>query len=111
MKQSSKEFLEQISDHCYGKSARYKFARTPEWSKKYAQGQLAALEYINNLCFYYLQKEKNIPEEFKEQIIGQIKKYSTMNDNDYKEGLYDALNGVLDQVNKNCSKCNLLQCS
>jgi hypothetical protein len=51
-------------------------------SEKYRDGRLTAYDYIGKLCFYFLQEEKNI---FKEQIIEQMDKYSTMNCSKYKK--------------------------
>lgn len=98
MKPTPKELLEKISGHCYVLSTRYRFARVPRWSEKYSEGQLAALEYIDKLCFHFLQEEKNIPERFREEITRQMQQNSCLNDSDYKEGLYDALNDVLDEL-------------
>jgi len=98
MKATSKELLEKISSHCYALSTRYRYAKTPHWSEKYSEGQLAALEYIEKLCFHFLQEEKNIPERFKEEISRQIQQNSCLNDSDYKKGLYDALNDILDEL-------------
>lgn len=98
MKPTSKELLEKISSHCYVLSTRYRFSRTPHWSEKYSEGQLAGLEYIGKLCFHFLQEEKHIPVRFREEILKQMQQHSCLNDSDYKDGLYDALNDVLDQM-------------
>ncbi|MEA3397785.1 MAG: hypothetical protein U9R05_10025 [Chloroflexota bacterium] len=98
MKPSPKELLEKISSHCYVLSTRYRYARAPHWSEKYSEGQLAALEYIDKLCFHFLQEEKNIPERFRAEITKQMQQNSCLNDSEYKNGLYDALNSVLDEL-------------
>lgn len=99
MKPTSKEFLEKISSSSYAKSTTYKFKTEKlNLSEKYIDGRLAAYDYINNLCFYYLQEEKSIPERFREQVNKQMKQNSCLNDSDYKDGLYDALNDVLDEL-------------
>lgn len=100
MKPAPKELLEKISSQCYALTTRYKYAREPNWSEKYSEGQLAALKYIDKLCFYFLQEQKNIPQRFREEIIRQMKQNSCLNDSDYKEGMYDALNAVLDEFVK-----------
>ncbi len=98
MKPTSNKFLEQISNKSYILSTRYRFARTPLWSKKYAEGQLAGLEYINKLCFYYTQEEKSVQKRFREQVLKQMQQNSCLMDSEYKDGLYDALNDVLDEL-------------
>jgi len=54
------------------------------------------LGYINELTFYYLQQEKRIQDEFHTQILKQMKQNSCLDDTDYKQGIYDALNEILD---------------
>ena len=100
MKTSSKEMLEKMSGLFYARSTHYRYNKHPGFSEKYRDGRLAAYDYISDLCFYFLQEEKHINERFKEHIVEQIDKYSTMNDSEYKKGLYDALNDVLDEFEK-----------
>lgn len=100
MKPTPTELLEKISSHCYVVSTRYRFAKTPHWSKKYSEGQLAGLEYIDKLCFYFLQEEKSIPVRLRDEIMKQVQQYSCLNDCDYKNGLYDALNDILEKYCK-----------
>ena len=99
MKHTSKEFLEEISKNCSNQITYYTFNRsTLKVSDKYREGRLAALKYIGELIFYYLQEEKSIKHRFKEQILKQMRQNSCLNESDYKEGLYDALNDVLDEL-------------
>ena len=43
-----------------------------------------------------MQQEKKIQQEFHEQILKQIQQNACLNDSEYKDGLYDALNEILD---------------
>jgi len=96
MKTTSKELLEIVSKHCYNQLTLYRFNTTTlQVSDKYREGRLTALEYLNELSYYYLQEEKSIEKQFKEQIIRQLTLYSCLDDTEYKRGLYDALNEVL----------------
>ncbi|WP_223897663.1 hypothetical protein [Sulfurovum sp. TSL1] len=96
MKPTSKELLEAVSKHCYNELTLYKFnTATLHISDKYREGRLTALEYLTELTYYYLQEEKKIGEEFKQQISKQLKRYDCLDDTEYKRGLYDALNVVL----------------
>jgi hypothetical protein len=102
MKSTSKEFLEKISSLYYAKSTHYRYNKTIlKMSDKYVEGRLTGYDYINELCFYFLQEEKNIPEKFKEQIQKQMQQNTCLNDGDYKDGIYDVLNDVLEEI-KNC---------
>ena len=96
MKCSSKEFLETVSRHCSNQLTYYKFnTSTLKVSHKYREGRLAALEYLGELIYYYLQAEKKIHQDFHEQIRKQMEHYSCLAENDYKQGLYDALHETL----------------
>lgn len=97
MKPTSKEVLEKISNHCANQLTLYRFNKTTlQISDKYREGRLTALEYLGKLTYYYLEEEKRIQEEFAEQIMKQLKLHSSLQDTEYKRGLYDALNEVLD---------------
>jgi len=96
MKPTSKELLEAVSKHCYNELTLYKFNNTTlDVSDKYREGRLTALEYLTELTYYYLEEEKKIEEEFKKQVLKQLKLNDCLDDTEYKRGLYDALNVVL----------------
>lgn len=100
MKYTSKELLEEISKNCSNQITFYTFNKnTLHISDKYREGRIAALKYVGELIFYYLQEEKNIKSKFREQILKQMKQNSCLMESDYKNGLYDALNSVLDELN------------
>ncbi len=97
MSLTSKELLEEVSRHCSNQLTLYKFNTTTlQVSEKYREGRLTALEYIGELVFYYLQEEKKIQHDFCEQIVKQLKLHSCLEDTEYKRGLYDALNEILE---------------
>ena len=97
MRSTSKEVLEKISKHCSNQLTLYKYNTTTlQISEKYREGRLTALEYLGELTYYYLQEEKRIQKQFKEQVTKQLKLNSCLDDTEYKRGLYDALNEVLD---------------
>ena len=101
MKLTSKKLLEEVSSHCSNQITFYTFNKTTlNVSNKYREGRLTALKYIGELIFYYLQEEKNIKNKFREHILTQMKQNSCLNDSEYKDGLYDALNDILDEVAK-----------
>ncbi len=100
MKPTSKEVLEKVSKHCANQLILYKFnTGTLKISKKYREGRLTALEYLSELSYYYMQEEKQIQQYFREQILKQMQDYSCLDESEYKHGLYDGLNDVLDEIN------------
>ncbi len=97
MKPTSKEVLERVSKHCSNELTMYKFNTTTlQVTDKYRKGRLTALKYIGDLTFHYLQAEKHIQQEFHDQILKQMQSNSCLEDTDYKDGIYDALNDLLD---------------
>ena len=101
MKPTSKELLEEVSKHCSNQITLYRFNKnTLQITDKYREGRLTALKYIGELIFYYLQEEKSIKDRFREQLHKQMKQNSCLMDSQYKDGLFDALNNVLDEVSK-----------
>ncbi len=100
MKKTSKEILEIISKHCHNELTYYRFNKsTLQVSDKYREGRLTALKYIGELVYYYLQEEKKIQEAFNAQIHKQLEKYSTLEENEYKRGMFDALEMIVENYN------------
>ncbi len=102
MTPGSKEYLESVSKHCYAKMTYYRFNTTTlKVSDRYRAGRLKALTYVSELTYRYLQEEKKIQEAFQEHLITQMKEHLLMlEDKEYKKGLYDTLNEVLNYKNK-----------
>jgi len=99
MKPTTKEILETLSKNCSNQLILYKFNKnTLNISDKYREGRLTGLEYIGNLTFFFMQEEKRIQLLLREEILKQMKVYSCLEETEYKEGLYDALNDTLDQI-------------
>jgi len=95
---TSKEFLSELSSHIFTQITMYRFNKnTLKVTDKYREGRLAALKYASELSYYYMQIEKNLPRQFREQIDRQMKSNSCLLDGEYKRGLYEGLNDVLDQ--------------
>lgn len=99
MKPTTKEILETISKNCSNQLILYKFNKnTLNISDKYREGRVTGLQYIGNLTFFFMQEEKRLQSLFREEIVKQMKAYSCLEETEYKEGLYDALNDTLDQI-------------
>ncbi|QOR61176.1 hypothetical protein ACM66Z_10880 [Sulfurovum sp. ST-21] len=98
---TSKDFLSSVSNHIYSQITMYQFNKnTITETDKYREGRLTALKYASELAYYFLQIEKNLPHQFKKQIDYQMKSNSCLLEGDYKRGLYDGLNNILDELAK-----------
>jgi len=99
MKPTTKEILETISKNCSNQLILYRFNKnTLSVSDKYREGRVTGLTYIGNLTFFFMQEEKRLQSLFREEILKQMKLYACLEETEYKEGLYDALNDTLDQI-------------
>jgi len=96
MDASSKSYIETVSKYCYSQLTYYQYNTSVlKISEQYREGRLSALKFVSELSFEYLQKEKALKMEFKEQLARQMKQYSTLQNGEYKKGLYDGLNEML----------------
>ena len=69
-------------------------------SDKYREGRFAGLDYIDKLTYYFIQQERRARKLFRDEILKQMQLNACLEDNDYKQGLYDALNAALDELIK-----------
>jgi hypothetical protein len=107
MKPTSKEILDAVSKHSSNQLIMYKFnMNTLKISDKYREGRVTGLKYIGDLTFHFMQEEKRIQLLFHEEVLKQMKFYSCLEETEYKQGLYDALNDTLDQIRDIKDKAN-----
>jgi len=98
MKRSLYE-LEKISQSLNTHEVYYKFNKDLEASEKYRKGRVSAASWLNELIYYFVQKEKGFIEEFKNHIQDKKKTLSDLNEGDFKQGLYDELNIIEEMLN------------
>lgn len=98
---NSRPILEKISDQCFSHTRIFKFNEDIDVSQKYRKGRITASQWLNELTYYYIQKESNFLEEFKEHIQSQKKELSNIKEGDYKQGLFDQLNSIEELICKN----------
>ena len=99
MKPTSKEILEAVSRHSSNQLVLYRFnTNTLIVTDKYREGRVTGLKYVGDLTFHFMQEEKRIKDLFREEILKQMQFYSCLEETEYKQGLYDALNDTLDQI-------------
>lgn len=97
--------LTKISETVSSHQTYYKFNKMDEHlSEKYRKGRVNAAKWLNELIYYFIQKESSFIIEFKEQIQEQKKNLSDLEDGDFKQGLFDELNLIEDIVNGRINK-------
>ena len=84
-----------LNQDLHNKAAHYKFSKQPT---AYDKGYLKISDWVNDLCFYYIQKNKLIQnedtQEFKKLIQAHREKIESLKPSEYKEGLLKALDDV-----------------
>ncbi len=97
--EKSIKILEDIRQKCYSDSTVYQFSKSLDVSDKYRKGRVDASNWVNDMVYCYVQKEKNFLNEFKQHLQDQKDIISVINNGDYKNGLYDQLQEVEGSIN------------
>lgn len=97
MKKSLEQF-EKLSEQCYKHTTIYKFNKDIDASEKYRKGRITAAAWLNELIYYYISKEKNFINEFKDQIQKQKVELDNINEGEYKTAIYDQLNEIEEMI-------------
>jgi len=98
-KKTSRYVFEFISNHCFMYMSPYKYSED-RGTLRYKKGRITAYEWINNLSYYYIKKEENLKKEFILYLKSKQEEIAVLKDGDYKKGLQDALNEVLEELNQ-----------
>jgi hypothetical protein len=84
-----------LNKDLHSKAAHYKFAKKPTTFDK---GYLKISNWVNDLCFYYIQKNKQLAKEddieFTKLIQAHREKIEALEPSEYKEGLLKALDDI-----------------
>lgn len=92
--------LTKISETVNSHQTYYKFNKMDEHlTEKYRKGRVNASKWLNELIWFYINKESQFVNEFKEQIQNQKKDLADLPETDFKSGLFDELNLIEDMIN------------
>jgi hypothetical protein len=101
---SSKAFLEEVSRYCHTQLTLYRYNRhTLEIDEKYREGRITALNYIADLTFYFMQREKHITEEFVSELDRQIQMADILKSPQYSQGIRDSIEALRQEIEKRLS--------
>ena len=78
----------------------YQFNRSIKQSIQYKDGRIDASTWINELIYCFIKNNKTIIDEFISILNKQKEKVSTLNNCDYKKGLYDQLTLISTKIEK-----------
>ncbi len=88
------EHIEKISRECSEKITYYRYNDHLPYSLKYKKGRITSATWINEICFYFIQKEKRFLNEFINILEKKAEELDQLNNGDYKQGLLDEINEI-----------------
>ncbi len=101
-KKSTKNLLENISNHCFNQIVPYTHSKNNQLgSLKYKKGRVCSYQWISQLSYCFFEKEKQLKEEFFQEIKIKTDEIQILKEGDYKRGMRDAFEEVLEQIKEN----------
>ncbi len=102
MRRSSREFLEALSQFCYVNKTPVTFHnKTLMKDQKYQKGLLQVYEWVDELCYFYLQKEKRIEEELVRLLQQRFDEAKKLPPSTHREGLLRAFEEIFHWMEQN----------
>lgn len=89
--EKSLDILEKISKECYLNTTFYRYNKSSHSSEKYRKGRVDASNWINEMVYYYVRKDKEVIKDFQEKIEVQKRYINDLKNGEYKKGLSDQL--------------------
>ena len=88
--------FKKLSNDLYFLASHHKFAKKPS---EYDRGYMKIADWINDLCWHYMQKRKQLEVdsdiEFKGLVEAQRKKIQALDPSKYRDGLMRAVDDVV----------------
>ena len=97
-------FLDDVSEHCYLNYSRYIHAKNIDEPLRYQNGKKSALSFMQELCYYSYQQEKQLKPRFIEALYSQLDSVSILEKSDYTQGIEDAINELILLIADNSTK-------
>lgn len=92
---SNIELIKQISSRCSDQITYYTYNNNLPLSSKYKKGRITSANWINEICYYFLSKEKNFDKEFLELLKSKAEELDELKESDYKTGLIDEIEEII----------------
>jgi len=96
---STKQLLEEITNLCYASKTHYLFGKDLKEDREYIKGKIASLDWISELCYYYIKKDKELLSEFNQKLQETKNRllplYKT---NPYKKAIYETICEIEERI-------------
>lgn len=95
------EILTEVHEELINKKVYYQFNKIDtNLSQKYRKGRISASNWIGEVVYLFIEKEKNFINEFNNIIDKQKEDLLNLKDGDFKNGLLEQLDEVKQLLNK-----------
>ena len=89
---STKQLLESITQHCYASKSHYKYSKNITKNREYTRGKIVSFEWINDLCYYYIKKDRELLNDFRDKLkCTKDKIFNSITTNSYKRAIYETI--------------------
>jgi hypothetical protein len=99
--ESSKQILENLSTNLYYEKNYYSYNNDVKLTPRYTKGVLTSIEYLQELIYYYLNKEQELKQEIIYKIEEQEQIINQLCSSEYKQGILDILNYAKEEIKGN----------
>lgn len=88
---NSKEIFEYLTLLCSQHTTYYTFNDLEKDPEKYKKGRIDAANWINDVLYVFIQREKGLITELKNVLEEKRIELANLKDGNYKQGLFDEI--------------------
>jgi len=86
---SSRQILDKLSNHNYQNASHPRFGKDVD--VLYAKGYTKGFTWVDEICDYYFNIEKNLVDELREHLEKKLEEIESLRDSRYKDGLQESI--------------------
>jgi hypothetical protein len=91
---NSIDIIENLSLKCVQHTTYYTFNKQIEEPEKYKKGRIDAANWIGEVLYIFMQKEKDLLKELKKVLEDKRIELVNLKDGNYKQGLFDEIKEI-----------------
>ncbi len=88
---NSIDIIEDLSLTCVSHTTYYTFNKLTEEPEKYRKGRIDAANWIGEVLYVFMQKEKGLIDELKSVLEEKKIELENLKEGNYKQGLFDEI--------------------
>ncbi len=101
MSKNTREFFESLSRFCYVSKSPCSFTKNEFSHDKYQKGMCAVYDWVDELCYYYLKREKELKGDFLTLLNKKKTFIGIKTDSEYKRGMvagFDEIHKIIREL-------------